>query len=252
MEGDDRGVGRRARAAVAEREGDEEVEAEPRVAEREGRRAVAEERAEQREVGAREQPGVQRLGPPEPVGAQLREAREHVHHAELRADEPDHPRRDGGARARRVAPRVEGERRARREQREPEREQRDQVVVVEVVGLIEQLDVGEREREGEGARAGAPAEREAERRGAHQREDGVHAGGRQRAHPAEAHVGEVVAGGDVEGGDPAARGEAHHAREHHQPEERAEGRERGDVDGRFEPGAQTAEHRRAVSRRRCC
>ncbi|MEZ4408380.1 MAG: hypothetical protein R3A52_18180 [Polyangiales bacterium] len=234
---------------MAEREGRREVEEGARGTEREGRRAVPQERPDQRQVGAREEPGVQGLSAQEPVGAELRDAREEIDHPELRAEEPHRPPGGGGAREGGVAARVEGERSARGEHHQPRGEDRDQVVVVEVEGLVDQLDVGEEREEDRRAPAGAPAEREAEGRGAHQREDRVHPRAAERAHAREAQVGEMVRGRDVELGDPSPRGEARHRREHHGAEEGPEGREGGDVDGFVEARAQA--HDRALSRRRC-
>ena len=88
----------------------------------------------------------------EPVGVELRQPREHVHHRDLRAHEPE---RADGNRSRAAPPRVERPARARRDGEEHDPEQAHEPVVVQVGGHLDQLEPGEAEQEDRRVRFGS-------------------------------------------------------------------------------------------------
>ena len=87
---------------MEEHERDREIEERARPAHEVGGGLEREERSEHREVAPREEPRPERLGLEQPVGVDLRDAREDVDDAELRTERPHRSGRDG-ARERRAS-----------------------------------------------------------------------------------------------------------------------------------------------------
>ena len=153
----------RPRAPPRQPQDDRGVEQEPGPAGGVGDPDLVEQRPDDRRADARGEPQVQRLRVQQPVAAQLGQPGVDVDHADLEAEQMKTPGRH--RRQPRVRPpaRVERADPSQRQEHEQERQQRRQVVVVEVVGDVDQLDVGEADREQERAGPVEQAERDAQR-----------------------------------------------------------------------------------------
>ena len=142
--------------------------------------------------------------------------------------------RGGGDRG--AAARVQREGAMHGDEEHQRREQADQVVVVQVVGGVDDLQVREHQEQ-EGDR-GAEPEPHGDQRAQHRqrREQRVGHRGRRRRHPAEAPVGEAELRHHEHVVDPAVGEEAQRRRDDDQAEGDAERGERRDVAGRDQRG----------------
>ncbi len=110
--------------------------------------------------------------------------------------------------------------------------------MVQVRRSIEQLDVGEGNREHDHAHAIERAGGDPERRHADDPVDDVHPRGGHRSDPLQPRIGEVDRGRDVEIVDPALELVARDVDRHHHPEEDPKGDERRRIDVLSEPRPQ--------------
>ena len=188
VEGDDGGVGERARAPPEQPADDRQVEQRPRPTHRERGPRLLQDAADERQVvGAIGQPQPHRQGVQHPVRVELGEPGEHVDDAQLQPQRPHRPRRHPVWAALHARAAAGGDR------RQPQRGEGHEPVVVEVQRGVDQLDVGEADGEQEGGEAGAVPGGDAQPEQGEGDDERVHRDRRQRPHPVEAGVGQVLA-----------------------------------------------------------
>ena len=181
-----------------------------------------------RRVCAVVEPDGERLSVEQPVWVQLGDAGKDVDQAQLASQEPQDGYRNGGRRARgwRSAgcqKGIKGGGARHRQEDHDETEQADQVVVVEVGRLVNELDIGEEQKEGGDGQPIAVPQRDAKAGQAEHAEVQVHPPRGPRLHPSEAGIGEVVGRLDVHIGDPTVGDEPHHRGETDEAEDDAKG-----------------------------
>ena len=176
-----------------------------------GEPELVKQRADNWNTGVLGQPDAQRRRLEQPIRVELGQAGEAVDEGDLRAKRPDSAARD--RRWRTAAPRVQRPDAMGGQQEQQQAGETDEVVVVEVGGFVDQLDVGEAEREEQGGGAVAPAEHDREGEQAERGEMEMHPGRGPGAHPLEADVAEMVRGIDVELVNPAVGEEANDSRQ---------------------------------------
>ena len=210
-------VGERARSPPQQPADDRQVEdgAQPTGDEPDG--GFVECRSDDGGAGPRCQPRRHRLTAEQPVGVELGQPGHHVDDADLQPQDPHDEHRD-----RRPA--------ARRQHSEEDERQRDEPVVVEVQGGVDQLAVRERQHEPGGGQTRAPPGRHSESEGDHRHYDGVHQRPGQRPHPGEPRVRQVMSRSEIQRIDPALGQEASRAEGAEQPHRHAEERHGRRVD----------------------
>ncbi len=161
----------RPRAPPQQPADDRQVEQHPCPAEGERHVRFVEPGTDQRPIGAGRQPDPHRLPVQQPVGVELGQPGEDVDDGELRPQRPDRDRRD-----RPVPTRL-------RHDRQHDRGERHEPVVVEVERGVDQLEVGEADRERRGAGARPPADRDRRRRAHRARRRGRTSAGRAAGVP---------------------------------------------------------------------
>ena len=144
----------------------------------------------------------------EPVRVQFGDAGIEVHSAQLRSERPDHPRRHAPAPFALAPQGVERRRAVQRHEYHQKAEEADEIVVVQVRGLVQQLDIGEQGEERRDGKPVAIAECYAQTGESKQGEVDVHSPGGPWLDPPEAGVREVVLRHDVEVGYPTLCREA--------------------------------------------
>jgi hypothetical protein len=108
----------------------------------------------------------------------------------------------------------------------------DQIVVIQVGGLIQQFDVREAQKEEYRANPIENAECNAKSEHHKGNEMGVHERIGPGPDPLEARVGKMKRRGQIEFADPTFGHESDHCAGHHQAEQEPKRRQGGDIDGR--------------------
>ena len=165
----------------------------------------------QGDVAVLVEPDAQGEGVEQPVRVQLGDAGEYIDYADLEAQSPQRP-----ARRRRVSPRQEDQQEA---------DQAHPVIVVQVGGAVNQLNIGEADKEQRAANPAAIPCGDGEAQCPQRREVGIHSPAGPGLHPAKAEVGEVVSRRKVQILNPAVGEEPDDDSQPHQAEQDAESRE---------------------------
>ena len=189
MERDQRAVGRKPGAPPQQRRNDCQVEQGAAPAHGVGNPQFLHQRADHRQVAVLVQPDAHGQRVQQPVRVELGHAGENVHDADLGAQDPHGPCRHAVA--------------VQRQNGQQQADQAHQVVVVEIRGSVDQLNVREADAEQDRADPRTVAGGDSQAEQAQGGKVGIHAPARPRLHPAESQVGEVMGRFNVERADPA-------------------------------------------------
>ena len=109
-----------------------------------------------------------------------------------------------------------------RQKAEQKAEQRDKVVVVQVIGLVEQFSVGKEHKEGDDADSIERTQCHRQRQNCNRHIDGIETKARQRFYPAKTIVGKVKVWLDVKHVNPAIAHKTQRAHKHQQTKDNAQ------------------------------
>ena len=109
--------------------------------------------ADQSQIASCRQPDAEWFGAEQPVGVELGQSREHIDNGDLEAKQVDRARRRRVALERRPEPGVHRPGPMRGQKNEQPTEQANEVIVIQVGGLIDQFHIGETEAEQDGSSA---------------------------------------------------------------------------------------------------
>ena len=189
-----------------------------------GQPTVPQPRSRERPIAVGGEPDAQRQRAQEPVAVQFRHAGKQVDQGQLGPQRPEHPGRQGSGTQGRLAPRIQGRYAVQGHEHHEQADQAQPVIVIEIEGLVQELDVRKAREEQNDADAIAPAEGNQDAEDAERPEMRIHAPLRPGLEPGEPQIGEVVFRLNIQFRDPAADEKTDDARQAHETEKDAKGR----------------------------